>query len=913
DIAWSSGFFLLAAEPVIDGKPHPNWGVSTDIRFQPPAPNIKIGQVADVTQQPVVTIPLQIQCDVACRVGVSVSTKGNEEKPEIVHWDVVPGEHNLEAQINLAIGFNQIEVTAENQDPLLRFENVERSRLTFPLIRTELNRPALQANVQQVSLRSANSQAGLSREQLRAQPVVDEALWNLAVKVESSQEIKCSYQLNDQLLEMRHSDDFWIADLKLNPGANHIEILAFNGNEKKLLESIDVRFQPAVPNIGLLTVSRTALNDEYADQWLNGTIVDGIHESELQLACPLQTTVDGIYPYLAQMLVDGTPVPEVELQRNDQQLSARWVPPQGRHRVQFRVSNQWGSEQLTAAVSVERVSPPEISKLVAVNPTPEQAIVQTSFEVSPSASFPIEPGLFRASVNGELVPLSNRVKIDGNRVDLLVPGQPGTNNEVQIWMESDERVLVAPSSVNVDVPQLRGKLPEIDFDVVTETSHQRVPVGLRILSESQLARLEVGLALGKLQPILENEWVQRDGYIEVLAERNLMFLQPGVNTIFVVAENQSGTTTEQQIVTFVPKPVSLGSMYFASKPTQTIDFSREDRYLGSVDTSQQELDVILELDADSVGAKNRVQVWVNGFLQASAPLTSDRDGAAHRLKAFVTLTRPQGNTIELEFAQGIKSATNLRRSFTVDCLEPSVEQELFVVILDATSPEDDSKTRTTELQNRLQEAVLAYERKGRLISDTFQVINFEHVMYGEMLELRDIKGRLSALRLAISQRQETAKISPVVLMYYRGHEQVFPDDQGERQFGLYTAASSRIDDEQARVETLLTSREIRERFAEMGGAHLLVLDLDANDSKNNPWPVADPYLGVFRFVRDEEQSESVLSELQRELPEAQVLVRLKQQMQDSILKRRVGFPDFHVPRALEQLRLGLGSKNLTAE
>lgn len=85
---------------------------------------------------------------------------------------------------------------------------------------------------------------------------------------------------------------------------------------------------------------------------------------------------------------------------------------------------------------------------------------------------------------------------------------------------------------------------------------------------------------------------------------------------------------------------------------------------------------------------------------------------------------------------------------------------------------------------------------------------------------------------------------------------------------------------------------------------MLVLDLENSDSVNTPW-AHDPFLGVFRFAKPVASGDSVLGEMQRTVPEAGLLGKIKAQMESSIRKRRLGIPDFFVPTSLEQLRMSL--------
>lgn len=890
-----SGRYTLTVSVIRGGHPHPTWNRSLDLRYQNPAPQLDVHQIPPVTD--LENLPLTITVKSSQESILRLTPKS---KTEPIEQLVAPGEQSVEMGATLELGLNEFELTVTNRNALPGYESFERSRKVLAIVRTPSKPVTQQFELLSWTMDSYNP--------------VDLKSTESAVRIRTdSQEIKAiiggkvtpdvSFEINGtpQPEKVEGDGPFEIRDtIKLKSGINQLRVRA--GNE--VLGTVNLLLAPDLPVIGPIQIAKQSLTqDEAAKQWPLEVLVDGLHAPKINIQSLATGTFDPSQ-HRTHVLLDGKVLPEITVKvtsLNDGQnrLSADLEVPAGGHRIQIQVSDDLESET-SSAVMIQRITPPRLLKLTEVNREGSKVFAKLEFDSAPEST--VTADQIRISVNGNPVPISDQLSIvtESERTIAQVSFQAdsGQNNIVQSWLEQDERRLTVPASLEVRLPAASGKTPVIEVDAPGQTTKQNPPIGLRIRSEVPVHTIQIGTDVDSMIDIPQKYWKKSDGLVEILKQDFSFQVEPGVNQILVLAENEYGVSRSTATVSYVRSPISSGHLSFSSHE-KSIGFFDSERHFGQVPISQNRINGEIRIPNQDL-SNNHVQVWINGFLQLpTASLKRNAGSETYGFITNVTLTRQKRNYVWLHFPENVKLANDFRRDFTVDCERPMVTQKLVVLMMaPAQVSRDERPRREEELKQRLRAALKARSQETRVSSDAFESID-------DNIVLLDKEATWSKLKVQLMRIKSD---NPVVLLYYQGHELALPNELNAGTFGLTTYGYKADRSQPINPETLVTEKELTKVLSDIGGAHLLILDLV--DSNQPAAPVSfgrDPRLGVFRFVKKPDQPSSVVDELAEALsPKVgndRDLKNVRQLMETSIRRSGRGFPEFHVPPALERLRL----------
>lgn len=921
-----AGMYSLVANVLTGGQLHPTWKISQDIRFQPPAPTMELGELP--TTVAVGKLPLTIGVNSTEPAILRIVSRPGTEPIEKA---IDSGKSKIDVEVPLELGRNDIEVTLTNRQALSGYEALEQDRKRLSLFRAETPPPQGKYQLTQWNLDLYSSMADLTSGQgiIRTKKKDAHLLGTMSgpdkpmVKLDINGKSHAVQVTGEGPYEL---DCHAILELGENPLTLQI------GDQ--ILSTAVVAYAPKIPELGALAAVRVNVGDaSLANQRPTGELVDGLHSPRVHVS--VETLEPGeISKLKGSVVIDGKAIAEIPIQIESlsdgrSRFTAEVELSPGQHSLQFRLSNPWES-QTSDAVQLQRIIPPRIKQFVFTGQ--DGPLVRVKMEFEKSQSMPLRGDLIRISVNEKLVSVKSNLKIEQGQDQITalleVPGEPGTKNIVAGWIEQDSQPLISPASFEVQIPELPGQRPDIEIHPsASETYSSNVDVTLTINTEVPLKSLQIGSSINQLSKIVGSDVEGKIGRFQTV---RLVNLSPGVNEIVVVASNRWGETQETVTVSQIEKPIDRGDIVFHSgENRQTITFTANDRHLKqAAKDSFNEIHVTLNTLEQALNpGEDDVQVWVNGFLQSTGKLTQTGDGSYHAdLDVLLNLTTK--NYVEVEFPN-LKSTHDFRRDFTVDCENPTVEQELHVILFDARSTTELADASDEELEKykdhlreRMNNALQA-ERNGGLTvhsgpgtrvqqvysSEAFRRID-EEVFVGGAARWMNLRRKLQGLTSNVSSRKDprrydrrTTRMNPVLLLYYRGQEVDLDPTLKWGSFGLSTAESGTTPNE----NKMITEGALAELLPQISGAHLLILDLESSNRRSVPNLVQDSRLGVFRHVQAQKQpGNSMIDHLTSALGENQGGRRYLKDVRD-ILRKQIAptgsTAELHVPFSLERLRL----------
>ncbi|MEO8270089.1 MAG: hypothetical protein ABI557_10225, partial [Aureliella sp.] len=268
-------------------------------------------------------------------------------------------------------------------------------------------------------------------------------------------------------------------------------------------------------------------------------------------------------------------------------------------------------------------------------------------------------------------------------------------------------------------------------------------------------------------------------------QRVEVHLQPGLNTFQLIAENTDGLRARTLTVNFVPSPVALRLHDLSSAADPTVKFS-----LHHAADGLWRLDAPLDVarclirgsvrwsyadDASLNDPNLKVWVAVNGFKQPVGLLPVAANPLEREFTCPIQLFRASGNSIDISAPDLPELASSVAQA-VVDCASPELmRQRLHLAIVGVGVDRSQEQQLMQEAIASLSGSQLQHSAKRKEF--TFQSPAFtECIGYGPytgaVVSREKIGSLLEMIRLRIQQARSRETANDVMMIYYRGGEQV---------------------------------------------------------------------------------------------------------------------------------------------
>src|SRR5262249_53936270 len=415
------------------------------------------------------------------------------------------------------------------------------------------------------------------------------------------------------------------------------------------------RLKPQLPRVKITTPARGKLvydNATLAPEPISARII----------------AADEPRPFNVALLVNGKEQEKLaapKLGAEELACEAKLTP--GVNRIELRITNQWGAEQLSEAVTVRVLRPP-IAKAAKVEDESREPLVSLSATVTTVS--PLDRDKIEVTVNDKPTPVAVELRgpagADGEWTVRLndVPLSPGPNT-VKMWVRNaDARsrqaaewmITYKPKENPVAPPEIEFADPPGDLRV----TDAKLPVRLRVKSAAKLARVELRRAGGnpvKIDVDVNNVNPDANGVYDLKTEIELI---PGPNPLRAVAVNAGGQRHVALVGSFIQEPVELviekivprGMAGAPLEPKVTADGKLVlDRPLAAGRATLFGKVYWARDDDEQFKTARQVRVFVNGFQQQPAELrpfrgVKKKNRPEREFSIDIALNRPTDNHIE---------------------------------------------------------------------------------------------------------------------------------------------------------------------------------------------------------------------------------------------------------------------------
>ncbi|MCA9156963.1 MAG: hypothetical protein KDA72_01470 [Planctomycetales bacterium] len=778
---WTRGPQLLRAELASISNPSRTIVIEKPIAYIPPAPNIAlVNPIPNETKESRLSIAAKIEAGNPSEAyDVSVVRLAEDGQREILKsWTVKANDPPLaiDFPIELQEGSNRFELVARNAGANAVTEADETARVpleTFRQLRDN-GPPTIRIAAVESSGENSigkplvllNSQAGapwLSES--------DEVLirGNIQAVEHLTQATGQGEPLTGFVSDSSNRFEFsW--PLKLQPGLNRFRLAAKTETSPLATTELEVLFREPLPEVDLAS--------PVPDQ----VIADNLAESMLALRAVFQVEPNR-RPLKVVAVVNGRLL--------DQPLnvdaSRGWIEGKiplslGANRLQFELSNDTGAERLTRPFTIHYQPRPIV----------EQRQIPTE----------IDQPVFDVRLSGtSIVPLK-RILIDNRELpkEAWQSEQDGSEFQLSIrklaWQADQRKAVLTifaegvdqPIFETIDMPVLKRPAapPQLVFLSPVDNgsvSTELLSIEYLVSSQTELSRVELNQDGQRLKlPVIEPS---PSGEPSKLRQRVEVHLQPGLNTFQLMAENTDGLKARSLTVNFVPSPVALRlhSLSNAADPTIKYPLRQADDGLWRLDAPLDVARCLLSgsvrwsyADDDSLNDPNmKVWVAVNGFKQ---PVDLQPVGAKPLEREFtcpVQLFRASENSIDVSAPDLPELASSVARA-EVDCVSPELmRQRLHLAIVGVGVDRSQEQQLMEEAIASLSGNQLQHSAKRKEFS--FQSPAFsECIGYGPytgaVVSREKIGSLLEMIRLRIQQARSRESANDVMMLYYRGGEQV---------------------------------------------------------------------------------------------------------------------------------------------
>jgi WD40 repeat protein len=808
------------------------------VRYQPPAPTIgKLPEFQEVKQA-----PFRLRAKVEPEKNVKVTVIQRQGGKGVVEKEVGP---DIDEELQLLPGDNDILIVAENRDALRGYEDEERTRAHLTVRFTPPEVPVAPPRIE-VTVRDA---AG-------PQPLQNGSLVVHVPKVRLVAEITGEENLADATLaraggQPQPLKGFTSGEGKRFKFDQEVELdparevtFRFQAKTPKSAESVqEVRldYRPLPPTVELLPPERP--------------LHEGEGKPEARLTGLVKPPADGnTVEYQARVLVDGKPSDTAHVKEADGKLSVTAaIPRQRETSVSVELSNAREQKTVSDPVVIQYLRTPRNLELRQPNVGDSAAV-----DVTGTVESPLKLTGVRAQIEGEKggprdLTGAEFKQAQGDTWTIHLPNvglEPGKST-IRVWASNADGEGPKPGTVvvNYQPPPRRPAPPAVEFtdprgdlSVVAATKHIR----FRVTSAAPLQKVElvretvppvhVPFPVAGLQP-------KAQGYYEFEKDVDLAL---GMNPLSVTAVNAGGEDRKGVMVTRVEEPVRVvvESVKVGGGTAQVLDPQvqpdgrpqfAEAAKAGVVRISGR----VKWQPGTKPGEQAQAHVYVNGFQQVPVDLEPARDGTTDKTFSATVLLNKDKNDVVVEVPE-LKQDAGTRQGFSLGCEKPVAQQRWHVLVVGVGKEQKPEALRDEVLKHLKAEAVDEEHFKRPGVAEGY--------LYGPLTGADatpdKINTQLLLMKSRIEQTAGAGDANDVVLVYYRGAEEI----QAAGHFFL-TSLSGKGSDPQ---RDALSCDDLRQQLDDTLGAEVLLLDVAGSRTASRSmdrvvgWP-KDPHVGVFRY------------------------------------------------------------------
>ena len=751
--------------------------VEQPIAFVPPAPSIElVKQFPSETKQSSLSIAAKVEAGSSSEgytvTAYTVDEKGQRKELESWTASAKAPATPIELSVELQAGINRFELVARNAGATAETEAQETARLIL-----ETHRHLRDTGLPVIRIATIESTAGKTLAILEAQagrPWLSQtgqvvvrggiqAVEKLVQATGQGKPLPAFIPDSDENFEFS-----WPLDVQ--PGKNRFRLDAKTEVSPLAATELEILYREPLPDVELLApVPEQVISDNLADSQV---AIRAVFQAEVKRR-----------PLTATAVVNGRQFDQlltVDMQRG--WIEGRVPLSLGRNRLQLRLSNDSGSETLTRPFIIRYQPRP----IVEQRQVPHE-VDQPLFDVR-LAGTSIAP-LQRVLVNNRALSKQDWAsEQDGSKFRLHIPHLAWQADQRQLVVTIFAEGIDQPIFETIDVPTLKRAVapPQMVFLSPLDNgsvSTESLLIEYLITSPTALSRVELNQD-GRSLKLPAIEAPQSEPELK-LRQRVEVQLRPGLNTFQLTAENGDGQRARTLTVNFVPSPVALRlhALSDASDPTVKYALNQAEggvwRLDGPLNVSRCILSGSVRWSyADNASlADPKLSVWVavNGFKQA---VTLEPIGSQPLVREFncpIQLFRAQGNTVDVSAPDLPELASSLAQA-QVDCGAPEVlRQRLHLAIVGV------GVDRAQE-QQIMQEAIasldgshleqIAQRKEFTFQSPAFAECNGYGPYTGAVVSREKIGSLLETIRRRIQQARARESANDVLMLYYRGGEQV---------------------------------------------------------------------------------------------------------------------------------------------
>ncbi len=829
-VEWTRGTHRLRAELETRTVPSRKYVVESQLVYVPIRPTIEpslrpIAMTKELTAN-MKTVVKPGQAGLPIDV-VLVRIKDDGEREVVKAWETSQQnnkELSIELPLELNIGRNQFIVEAQNKGV-----TEDTKPLEFATWKFDINRVARDMNPPNIELTTLQDLSDSHRDTITlgsGEYVVASEKVILSGTIHAIENLTTATIAGESMsgfVSNAKADFTFQVPLLLKPGNNAIRIASKTDSSPESTLEIHVMFRQPLPDVEMA-------------QPIGSQAVEALLSPSTIRLKALFKPGPNVRPIFVRAMVNGLQLEQpmaVDLKVGEIQGE---IPLRlGLNTLQLQLSNDTGAQAQSTPLSFYYQPTPVIDNLQVPGEI-DGAVFD--IRLSGQAATPIE----RLLMDGREIPQSKwQSEQSGTKFTLNVSSLPWQSELRQCSLAVFASGIAKPAITIMDMPKRRlpALPPTLAFlspsDSASVTS-ELVNIEYLVRSTATVSNVEL-LHDGQPVPISPVVPIQ-DGDDSVLRQQVSVRLRAGTNVFQLVAENKDGLSSRSLTMNYVPSPVEieLDSLASIDQPDTNQRLSlRPDgtwRLDKPVETSQNLIRGRIRWNyRDDVAIKeSSSQVWisVNGFKQAVRLQASSPNSLERQFVGKVHFFRAKDNVIEV-MATDLRRISSAKKVVKVDCQSPELpRQRLHLVIIGVGDQSEEDAVLVKDAVASLAGTELRpFTSKFLFNSPAFT----ECIGYGPYTRRETTPGRIKTILYgvsrAIQQSQTRDPADDVMLVYFRGGEQV---DMGG-QFYLTTqqarnAAEADLLRTPIQLNDLAVSSEYLANFVNhCPGTHLLLLDV----------------------------------------------------------------------------------------